>query len=292
MGIKLSHTAKEKYLNCPLSYYLYYNLGYREKFTGSSLPFGIAVDEGLNFLLHNPDKLEEAKIKYATKFHNAFNDLKQNKQIVSFSKADLDETLTDKTDDEGAQDSLYQKGLLFLEAYKEQILPEFKKIKEVQKFFSIENSVGDQIIGFVDLLVELKDGRLVLLDNKTSGSPYNETFSQIDVDKRKQLATYKEALGSKYPIDDLGFVTMIKAIRKKKEPRVRTQLILGNVDDEFTDSVFQEYEEVLSGIRMGQFPSNSPKCNSFYGKCICEKYVQSNGENKSSLIQLKRKGYE
>lgn len=288
--IKLSHTAKQKYLNCPLSYYLYYQLGYREKFTGSSLPFGNAVDAGLNHLILNPGKLEEAKVLLVNEFDKSLDQLKANKQIVSFSKTDYDNSLTDvDVDQGGAKLSLQAKGLLFLEAYQEQIIPEFKKILEVQKYFSIKNTAGDEVMGFVDLVVELKDGRVVVLDNKTAGSPYNEVFEEIDADKRKQLATYKEALGDKYPIDGLGFVTLIKAIRKKKEPRVRTQFIIGDVDDEFIDNTFQEYDEVLKGIRMGHFPSNHPNCNSFYGKCICETYSLTNGEDKSKLIQLKRK---
>ena len=271
---------------------MYYNLRYRGKFAGAALPFGSGVDVGINYLLLNPDKLNEAQEIFVKEFLKELQKIKDNGQITSFSNSDYDESLTDLPKDKGgAQASLIEKGKLFIEAYKEQILPNFKKILSVQHNFNIENDFGDNINGGVDMIVELQDGRVAILDNKTSGSPYKENFDEIEESKLKQLAVYKAALQGQYPIDALGFNVLIKSIRKKKEPRVKTQMIIGDVSDEFIDATFDEYQEVLTGIRMGHFPSNSPNCNSFFGKCICEVYGKSNGEDQSKLVNLKRNYY-
>ena len=49
---------------------------------------------------------------------------------------------------------------------------------------------------------------------------------------------------------------------------------------------FDEYENVLYSIKMGQFSSNNPNCNNHFGNCICDKYVKSNGEDMNDLVEL------
>jgi len=284
MGVKLSHTAKEKYLNCPLSYHMHYNLGYRENLVGSALPFGSAIDEALNFLLLNKNKVNEAKSVYEKELTKQLTSYKDAGQDIRFSKADFDDSLGTTV-----EESLLTKGLMILDQYNEQVISKIKKVVEVQKYFSIPNGVGDEIIGFIDMVVQWEDDRFLLLDNKTASQKYNDEFQKIDTDKLKQVATYREALKDKMPIDGQGFIVIGKNIRKKKEPRVVIQEIFGNVTEDLVDQTFQEYDDVLYNIRMGNFPSNHPNCNSYFGPCICDKYAPSGGEDTSGLIQLKKK---
>ncbi|MDX1373861.1 MAG: PD-(D/E)XK nuclease family protein, partial [Nitrososphaeraceae archaeon] len=51
MGIKLSHSAANKYQTCPAMYDLHYNERIRSHKIGSALLFGSALDEALNVLL-------------------------------------------------------------------------------------------------------------------------------------------------------------------------------------------------------------------------------------------------
>ena len=48
--LKLSHTAKEKYLQSPRAYYYHYFLNLREKQLGSPLFFGSLIETGLDAL--------------------------------------------------------------------------------------------------------------------------------------------------------------------------------------------------------------------------------------------------
>ena len=72
MGIKLSHSASEKYLTCPQQYKLHYIDRIRPDKLGSALLFGSALDEALNRLLatkmaNPPEKIDGIDLKdYAT----------------------------------------------------------------------------------------------------------------------------------------------------------------------------------------------------------------------------------
>src|SRR5690606_28579539 len=64
--------------------------------------------------------------------------------------------------------SLKRKGFLMIKAYKEKILPKLEKVHSIQEYVSIENEIGDKIIGYVDLVADVKGVGTVILDNKTS----------------------------------------------------------------------------------------------------------------------------
>lgn len=288
MGIRLSHTAKDKYLRCPLSYHMHYNLGFREAHISSPLIFGSAVDEGLNTLLLTRDlgKAEKAFLKHWSHQDQLGKkvDLARAKN-VKYSKADLDESLLPEKMDENIAPQWYsmrEKGLILIRAYADEILPKIKKVHEVQKFFSLPNENGDQIIGFLDLLCEWEDGRTLIMDNKTSSKKYPDDKIETE---GGQLALYKEAFGDKYNIDGVGYIVMEKGIRKK-EPRHRIQVMTGEVPEDLTEKTFDEFEQVLYGIRMGQFHSNHPVCNTFFGDCICNSYYPSGGKDLTGLVQV------
>lgn len=290
MGIKLSHTAKDKYLRCPLSYHMHYNLGFREATVGSPLVFGSAIDEGLNTLLLTKD-LNKAKEAFETtwtkqKVNGKEVDLRTS-NLIKYSKADNDESLLPEKFDTKIipqWEIMRQKGLMLLEAYNNEIIPKVKKVHEVQKYFSLPNKSGDEIIGFLDLLCEWEDGRLLIMDNKTSSKKYADDKIETE---GGQLALYKEAFGRKYPIDGVGYIVLEKGIRKK-EPRTRIQVLTGDVPEELTEKTFDEFKQVLYGIRMGHFHSNHPVCNTYFGDCICNLYYPSEGTDLTGLVQVNK----
>jgi hypothetical protein len=67
-----------------------------------------------------------------------------------------------------------RKGLLMLAAYIKKVLPKIEKVHAIQEYVSLNNEAGDKIIGYVDLIADVKGIGTVILDNKTSGREYEE----------------------------------------------------------------------------------------------------------------------
>lgn len=168
--------------------------------------------------------------------------------------------------------SLKQKGLLFIDAYEEQVIPTIDEVIEIQKFISIKNDEGDEFLGFVDYIARLKDENgIFIMDNKTSSSAYKPTEAKTS----KQLASYVgvlNELGYTKETLKVGFNVLNKKIRKKKEPKVYIQIIKDTVDNNLIDRVFNDYDLVNSAIHEGHFESNSPECskNNYGSPCLCE----------------------
>ena len=285
MSVQLSHTAKELYLRCPLAYYIHYILGYREKVVGSPLPFGNAIDEGLNTQLKGKTLEESLK-----KFNELWENPKINGKIlvgpktdlIRFSKSDIKEGLADTP-----WECLKIKGEMLLKSYHEEIIPKIRNVLAVQVPLHITNDYGDRLIGFGDLIAEWENKKIYAFDNKTSSSAYPKD-AVTEGDKAKQLALYYEELRHKFQLDGAGFIVLEKGIRKR-EPQTRIKVLTGQVPETIIDETFNEFEEVLHNIKMGRFPSNHPNCNTYFGNCICEKYIESNGTDTSHLVKVKKK---
>lgn len=278
LKIRLSHTAKEKYLNCPLSYYMHYTLGLREKVVGSALPFGTAIDEANGALLEGKTLKESLQVfeEYWTSpvINNKKVELRKYKNI-RYSKADHQL-------DEDPWISMLRKAELMLGAYQSEFMPMVKDVLCVQKNIKIKNNLGDYITGFLDTKVELTDGRTVTIDNKTSSQAYKKD-AVLTPEKGSQLALYCHAEDCEYG----GFVIQEKNIRKR-EPRARVQILIDKPPETLVKKTLDEFQDVLYNIKMGVFPSNHPHCNRYYGKCICDKYYPSGGENLAGLIKVKK----
>lgn len=107
---------------------------------------------------------------------------------------------------------LRRKGLIMLESYQKKVLPQIKEVLTVQQKFEIENSEGDILNGYLDLIVTLQNGDNYLLDNKTSSRLY-----KYDSPKRsQQLVLYYHAKKEEYSLKGVGFVVLYKAIKKNK----------------------------------------------------------------------------
>lgn len=278
--IRLSHSAKEKYLRCPLSYYMHYNLKLREEVMGSALPFGSAVGTAAEDLLKGKTLDESVKTFNEMWEFPEINGKKvvgHDTNLIRFSKSDQKDGLADTP-----WESMKIKGHMMLAAYVEDIMPTVKDVMGTEIEINIENDNGDYIIGYADAVVELVDGRRLVMDNKTSASKY-PVDAVTTGDKAKQLALYYPELKDKYNLDGAGFWVSEKSIRKK-EPRARTQTLIDIPTEEMIEQTLEEFDNVLYNIKMGIFPSNHPECNTFFGKCICEKYIKSDGSDLSGLV--------
>ena len=286
--IKLSYSAAMRYVSSPLSYYLHYIMRLRPIEASSSLVFGSAVDSGINSLLIDlRDGREPSVARAKAAFDTEFETIKATE--IKYSKADFDSSLlTDFELVNGRQDvltklSLTRKGHLILDAYAEQVLPKLEKVLLVQHEIALTNELGDSLIGVVDLVAQI-DGKTYILDNKTSSIKYSEDAASIS----EQLGTYFEALKDEFKLDGVGFIVIPKNIRKKKEPRVPIEIKLGNVDEKIIEQTFQMYENVLNGIKSGDFRCTRNCCKQPW-PCPYKNYCDSNGRDLTGLkIQEKK----
>ena len=145
--------------------------------------------------------------------------------------------------------SLYRKGEMIIEKYKEEILPQIDKVYAIQKPVSLPNEDGHEIIGFIDFICSFKNDPEVkyIVDNKSSSKAYKMS----DLEESEQLHTYAESEG----LDHIAYIVYEKNIRKR-EPRVRINILKGKINEEIMEVVFDNYEKVLYGISQKDFKPN------------------------------------
>jgi len=160
--------------------------------------------------------------------------------------------------------SLYRKGLMILESYEAEIMPQIHEVFSIQKAISLPNESGDEIIGYIDFICSFVDApdTKVIVDNKSSSKPYK----QQDLDESDQLCTYSEAEN----IPDICFVYE-KNIRKttRTGPRCRITVWRGKASENHIEKTFDSYVETLHSIKEGVFkPDLDSGCFQFGRPCI------------------------
>lgn len=293
--IKLSHTAKEKYLSSPRSYYYHYHLYLREKTLGSPLFFGSLIETGLNVLFAG-GTLEQALEAFRKAFRyytiNGSSVDLSNSVWVRYSKADYDvnvfteseiRQLDGKSLKFKSWASLQKKGEMLIEAYHRDIFPHIKEVLAVQKYFSIPNGAGDEIIGFVDLICEMDDGRVVIPDHKTSSQSLKQVVQNESY--QKQFHLYYEAFKDQYPVDAIGPIILEKKIRTN-EPRARVSYQFDKPSEEIIEKTIVEFDDTLYDIKQGKFPCASPNCDAYGQSCCYKRYCKSGGADLTGLTKV------
>ena len=162
--------------------------------------------------------------------------------------------------------SLEHKGKLMLPVIKKWIDENVTKVISVQKKIQIENDNGDAFIGYLDFIVELKDGRTVLIDLKTSSDP-KKYYPEDSASESRQLGIYSQ----EQQIYDVAYLVVDKVIRVR-EPRVRLHFVEGTITEEHLDDVFEDIESYTEEIKekleygIGAFDKNLDSCSK-YGSC-------------------------
>lgn len=297
--LKLSHTAKEKYLTSPRAYFYHYHLYLRERVLGSPLFFGSLIETGLNALFAGAT-LEQALETFRKNFKiyhvNGKTESLSNSPNIRYSKSDLDlEVFTEKElkdlETKSVQfqswASLQRKGEMLIQAYYRDIFVKIKKVVAVQPEKVIVNDAGDEIVVKADLICEWEDGRLIIPDHKTSANPYPANAVSTE-DKGKQTALYFDVFSQDYPLDATGFFVLEKKMRKK-EPRARTQIILDKPPEELIEKTFDEFDNVAYNIKQGNFPCAAPKCDAYGQSCCYKKYCESGGKDMTGLVKIGKK---
>jgi len=293
--MKLSHTQKELYNVSPMAWFIKYVLKYKEKVMTSPLFFGSLVEEGVNALLEGSD-LESALIHFEELFIsydvNGKDECLKTSKNVKYSKADYQELLFTEEElilhkemdhTEKAYYSLLRKGKMMITEFHDNILPNIKRTIAMQEPINIKNEYGDEIIGFADMIVEWKDGRILVLDLKTSASPYKKD-AVLTEEKGSQTALYYEALKDKYKLDGAGFLVLEKKVRVR-DPQMRSQILIDVPPEELIQETFDNFDKVFYDIRQAKFPCTAPVCNRFGKKCSNAGFCSSGGVDVTGLVR-------
>lgn len=211
---KLSHTSISKFLECGRKYRHYYIEKIRPIKTKSALVFGSCLDKGLN-ALHEGKDLNIAK----DLFFGAWSKFDNDSTI--YSKSDLDVELLKFYKYHNLEDSWYSlllKGYLILEACKREVLPLIKKHLAIQKPVSFKNSEGDEVHGFLDLIIESHEGKIYLMDNKSSSVNYEADSPK----KSQQIVLYYYIEKDEYKINEGGFFVYKKKINMQRVKKCKS----------------------------------------------------------------------
>ncbi len=317
MSLKLSHSGQSKYQTCGEMYKLHYIERIRSEKTSSALVFGAAMDEALNFMLLSAKGNPEALNISIDIFNKKWAPHKDDPNIDYF-KSDFDIDLIDVETSDGSWHSLSRKAELLLTAYHRDILPQIKQVIEVQKSVELLDDEGNNFNGIVDAIVRLQDGRVVVMDNKTSSTVYKKD----SVAESEQLAMYQEILNIKeqdpadpwkHKIEACAYAVMSKKLNKKiiktckscgfvtdsghktcnaeidkkrcggewaevLEISAKTQFIVGEISEEFVESVLEQAVLVKNNIEDGIFPQNFDACNFMFGKPCVYRGLCHNGD--------------
>lgn len=276
--IKISYSGNDLYQRSPRAFFLHYYLKLRPKQVGSALMFGASMDEGLNKLLETKD-LAQAKSCFLHAIDNfQYNGKTLTLNDAKFSKADNDQSIWKIEDYDISKTyeyvTLRRKGLMMLDAYMEQVIPYIDIVNVIQKKVEITNQAGDMIRGVIDFIAKVNfpgfEGKTILFDNKTSSMKYKPDSVQTS----KQLATYSEVPGSTHDLE--GYIVLPKNFRKKKEPLIPIDIIIDKVKEDTVESIFNEYDTTIKGIKAGNFPCNQDNCRKSPFPCPYFKYCTSN----------------
>lgn len=372
MGIKLSHSAKNRYLSCGESYRLHYLEKLRPKLLSSALLFGSSIDLALNYLLLNKNDLNVVKQSIKLFNNNWEQNEDQNKQKIDlplnpnirYYKGDYQPDMLESSEwqeifkkeknffdlknevDELAKSTdwldipeekrmiynyahwlcLQKKGTMLIEAFAKEILPQIKEVLAVQMDIQLEDEDGNIFTGVIDYVAKLSDGKIYIMDNKTSSTEYEEDSVKLS----EQLATYYAILNIfaddpnhswKHKIDGCGYSVLSKKIQvettkkckecghigegshktcdnvinkercngewsKDKKFKVKTQLLTGTISEQYAQEVLENATTVKSCIELGLFPKNYTQCDSMFGQ-KCPYINYCHKNDKKGLVDLK-----
>jgi hypothetical protein len=212
-----------------------------------------------------------------------------------------------------------RKGLLMLQAYRKKVLPKIEKVHATQKYVALTNSEGDSVVGYVDLIADIKDIGTVILDNKTASMEYDKD----SVLTSPQLSLYVHMLEAEYNTRKAGYIVMRKTIIKNRkkvcnkcghdgsggrhktcdaivdnkrcngewtetiDPDVYIQFITDTIPEQTEKIVLENMDTANEAIKSGHFTRNFNSCHNFYGS-RCPYFQKCYYGNDKDLIDMKK----
>lgn len=269
--IRLSNSAMDMYIRCPKSYYYRYVENLKADITSTPLLYGIAMDAALNYILESmkdkkPFNVDEAKAVFIKHMENWNH---QNR--LDFFKSEVPEEIKDIVDEadpdhqEAVWDLIVQRGLNSIDVYIKEIVPQIEEVLVLQEKKVITNAGGHEFVFILDFIAKMKDGRVVLMDNKTASARY----SKNSVKDSQQLSLYLD----QYPeIEYAGYAVLIK--NPEKERGVTYQLIIDKIPEETTAESYEKLDDTLKKIANEEFPCYPKGCGAFGKRCAYENYCK------------------
>lgn len=196
---------------------------------------------------------------------------------------------------------LKRKGLLMIQAIREDFLPMCEEILATQVACELTNEEGDKVVGYADIVAKVKGyDKPIVLDLKTSARDY----ASDSVITSPQLTLYVHALSDKYEHTRLaGYVVLSKQIQKNKkkvcstcghngtgrnhktcdniiegkrcgspwnetvDPKAKVQVIIDPIPEQTEHIIIENIDYINQSIKNGVFHRNFQSCNLAYGPC-------------------------
>lgn len=271
--MKISNSRLDLYNLCPRKYKYSYIEKLRTPTVYSSLVFGKAIDEALNYILICKKDNKKINQNKALKiFLDKLDDWDKSFKFEFYKKEVPKEALELNDPDKlmAVLERFKTIGKAIIQTYIEDVLPKFKRIVDVQLERKIQNEEQDELTMVIDFIAELEDGRIVLMDNKTTSS----TTSYRDVKNSQQLALYSEHFDVKY----CGYLVLNKEINK--EGKVDWELIVDEPLETKRADVYTDLVKTLDKIKNQEYNKNEKACFSFGRKCEFYSYCKfGNAQN-------------
>lgn len=308
-----------------MKWFLHYVKKIRPIKAKSAFVFGNAVDCALNELLKTRD-VAHAKEIFLVNMRlyrlNGADIFVENSNFITYSKADTDEELIQYSGGSRSLNrpwySLLLKGQMIIDAYAEKVLPHIKDVISVQRRVSLSNASEDEITGLLDAIVLWDDGKVYLIDNKTSSVKYDKN----SVKESNQLALYHYIEKDNVKLDGAGFIVINKNVNKNKvktcvscghvsngmhktcnnlvnnnrccgtwhttiKPSIDIDFIFDDIREEDELRVIDSFDKVNNEIERGEFRCGANGCYSKFGPCVYKKYCETG--DMEGLIDLKDK---
>ena len=176
--------------------------------------------------------------------------------------------------------SWIRKGLILIDAYRRDVLPQIHEVFEIQKEISLPDGEGNEVVGYIDIIASFVDepDKKYIIDNKTSSRKYPEDA----VLTSNQLATYCEH----EQIYDAAFIVVEKKLRKRS-PITRIQILRDKMPQEHVEETFDNLQEVFYNIKERKFEENWDSCFQ-YGQ-PCPYYYYCRGGSLKNLVKLEER---
>jgi len=197
--------------------------------------------------------------------------------------------------------SLYRKGLLMVQAVREEVMPKIKKMHGAQVYCKLENDVGDLIVGYADMVAEWEGyDEPIIFAFKTSAKDY-----AIDsVLTSPQLTLYVHSLSNNYSnTRRAGYIVLNKNVRKNRtktctkcgyvnegtshktcnnsveglrcagewkselDPKIHVQVVIDLIPEKTEQIVLENFDYINASIKNGVYHRNFSSCVKPYGKC-------------------------
>lgn len=269
-NLRVSHSQVELYNQCSYKYKLQYKDRLTPDKTFSALIFGQSLDQALNYILirtkHNHVVYPTTAKLILLKFMENWKGANELVYFKSEAPEGIDEL--DPIDQQWAVwHNLISIGYMMIDTYIAEILPKFKKILSVQTKRVIPNEAGDSLVLITDFTAELQDGRVAIMDNKSS-SDIKRQYGKNSVKKSQQLAIYSEFEDGRLA----GYVALQK---KLVDGKIAWTMVVDEVPEEMKEQAFQRVDDALNSIKAEVFPRNEKNCFMYNKRCefwsLCKK---------------------